>query len=188
MRVDLPYLDLGNVYLRDVCMEDYLDFFDYTKDEETTRYLTYGPLNHPQEALYLIQEFNLKRPSRGLPVGYAIVWKKNHKMIGTIDFHTYYSAINACEIGFMLHPLYQGRGIMTKCLKTVMQVGFSHLGLDKIIAGHVDENLASKNLILRCGFTYEREAYAAFELPNNEKRSILYYSIYKEEFERKMNV
>lgn len=187
LKIQMPYIDLGQFYLRDLCREDYLDFFDIASKEEVTRYLTYGPLKKPAEALHLLEEFNLKRPLQGLPVGYAIVWKKNQKMIGLIEYHSYYSGVNGCEIGFFLHPDYQKCGIMTKCFKQMIFLGFNYLELDKIIAAHVDLNIASKNIILKQGFQYEREAYGAFEGKDGTYRNIVYYSLYKYEFERMMN-
>lgn len=183
MDINMPVIDLGKYYLRDVCCEDYLDLFDIVRHDEVTRYLTYDSLKTPLEALYMIEEFNLKRPSMGLPVGYAIVSKKEHKMIGMIEFHTYYKNINACEIGFILHPNYQKKGIMHKALNEMIELGFNHLGLNKIIAACVDLNEASRNLILGCGFKYEHVEYSAFEL-ENEFRNIEYYSIYN--YERMM--
>ncbi len=180
----MPEIDLGKYYLRDVCEADYLDLFEVLRHDEVTKYLTYNSLKKPNEALYMIREFYLKRPTMGMPIGYAIVSKKTEELIGTIEFHTYLSGINACEIGFLLHPNYWHKGIMHKALGEMINLGFNYLDLDKIIVGCVDINFASKKLILDMGFNYEREEYASFECKNGELRSILYFSMYK--YERMM--
>ncbi len=182
MKTKLPDLNLGQYYLRTVCEADYLDYFEIGKDPLVVEHLTWGPYVRPKEALYTIREIFLKRPLSGLPEGYAIVDRKNHhKMIGMIDFHTYYPGINTAEVGYILHRDYWNRGIMTMCLKAVTKVGFEFLGLDKILVGHILANQASKQVILKCGYHYEYQAVVKMGV---EDRIVMYYSLYRYEYER----
>lgn len=187
MKLIMPVVDLKNIFLRDIQIDDYLDYYDLGRDFETTKYLTWGPFLQPNEAIWIIENINMKRPLDGLPVGYVIVDKKSKKMIGTIDFHTYYQSSNTAEIGFCLHKNYWGRGIMTKCLKAVVTLGFEYLNLDRIVVGHVIDNQASRNVILKCGFKYDKTVYGAFLTKDTkEKKDIIYYCYYKFEYERGM--
>lgn len=181
LRTDLPDVNLGRYELRTVVREDYLDYFEIGKDEETCRHLSWGPFMKPKEALWCIDEIFLKRPEAGLPVGYAIIDKQNeYKMIGMIDFHTYYEGINTAEIGYILNRSYWNKGIMKRCLKEMTKIGFEHLLLDKILVGHTLGNQASKQVILACGYHYEYQSVVPIK---NQERIAMYYSIYRYEYE-----
>ncbi len=188
MKVQMPMLKIDKYTLRDICRADYLDLFDFGKDSLTTKYLTWGPLTRPSQALWSIENINLKRPLKSIPVGYAIVESKTGKMIGQIDFHTYYKNTNCAEIGFVLHQDYQNKGIMSKCFKEMLKLGFYYQGFSKIIVGHVRENKASEKLIKKMKFKYEETLYNAFENKDSYTKSdIIYYSLYKYEYERDFN-
>ncbi len=183
MVTSLPVVHLGRYLLRDVVREDYLDYFEIGKDEETCRHLNWGPFQRPKEALWCIEEVFLKRPLSNLPVGYAIIDKENgYKMIGMIDFHTYYEGIHTAEIGYILHREYWNQGIMTMCLKEMTKIGFEICKYDKILVGHTLGNQSSKQVILQCGYHYEYQSLIKIK---NHERIAMYYSLYRYEYEGK---
>lgn len=184
LKTDLPVVNLGRYELRTVVKEDYLDYFDIGKDEETCKHLNWGPFLKPKEALWCIEEIFLKRPMQvGLPAGYSIIDKQSdNRMIGMIDFHTYYPSINTAEIGYILHRNYWNQGIMTRCLHEMTRIGFEELLLDKILVGHTLGNQSSKQVILQCGYHYEYQSLIKIK---NHERIAMYYSLYRYEYERK---
>lgn len=183
MKTVLPRINLGRYELREIVLEDYLDYFEIGKDDETCKHLNWGPFLKPKEAYWCIEEIFLKRPNNGLPVGYAVIDKLNdNKMIGMIDFHTYYPSINTAEIGYILSRDYWNQGIMTMCLKEMTKIGFEYLELDKILVGHTLGNQASKQVILKCGYFYEYQSLIKIK---NHERIAMYYSMYKYQYEGK---
>jgi len=61
------------------------------------------------------------------------------------------------EIGFVLHPDYQGKGLAREAAEAMLRLGFETLGLHRI-EGHLDaRNAASANLLERLGM--RREGY-----------------------------
>ena len=177
MKTNIPEVRLGKITLREILPTDYMDYFELGSDPLVVEHLNWGPFNNPREALWTINEVFYKRPLDGLPVGYAIVM--NGKMIGMIDYHTYNRTQNSCEIGYSLNRSYWGKGIMTRCLKMVMQIGFEHLELNKLIVGHTEANIRSKNVILKCGFRYEHQAIVQGK---NGSEIGYFYSLYKQEY------
>ena len=178
MKNYLPVVHIGKIVLREVNEYDYLDYFEIGKDFETTQYLTWGPFIHPNDALWVIREIFYKRLENNIPVGYAI--ELNNKMIGMIDYHTYYFIINCAEIGYILHKDYWGKGIMKKCLKMATKIGFEHLGLNKIIVGHTYDNLQSMSVIKSSGYKYEYQQIV--DVKGIEKLAY-YYAMYRYEYE-----
>lgn len=178
MKNYLPVVKIGRIILREICEYDYLDYYEIGRDLETVKYLNWGPFNNPSEALWIIKEIFYKRPLDGIPKGYAIVL--DGKMIGVIDFHTYYARENTCEIGYILNREYWNLGIMKRCLKKVTEIGFRFLELDKIIVGHTSYNMASKKVILACGYKYEFQKIANIKGIDD---IAYYYAYYRYEFE-----
>ena len=182
MKNKMPTINCSRFILREIKKEDYLDYFFIGSDFETTKYLTWGPFEEPSQALFALEKFYLNRNLFNLPNAYAIVLKRTDEVIGLIEFHTYFPHENSAEIGFLLRSDYQGKGIMTEALNQMIKLGFEYLELDKIIVGHVDVNLACKNLVKKCGFKYEYVKYCAFSDKETAlPRDIVYYSIYKNE-------
>ncbi len=151
-----PVILFENYKLRDIELKDAKDMFEYGKDLDVVKFLSWGPYQDFSEAVGSIKKFFLSRPERGLPVGYAIIDTKNDKMIGTIDFHTKYDD-GSYEVGFCLNKDYWGQGIMTKALRKILEVGFYYHGFDKIIIGHANHNVGSKRVIEKNGFIFEKE-------------------------------
>lgn len=156
-----PIIYFDNYMLRDVELKDAKDMFEYGKDLETVKFLSWGPYSDVTEAYGSIREFFLKRPERGLPIGYAIVDLKNDKMIGTIDFHTMISE-GVVEVGFCLNKAYWNKGIMSKSLQKILEVGFYYHGFNKIIIGHANENLQSMRVIEKNNFIFEYEDHKKY--------------------------
>lgn len=59
------------------------------------------------------------------------------------------------EAGIMMGPAGQGRGLATKALSEVIDLGFDRLGARRIFADIDDENTASIRLFERLGFARE---------------------------------
>lgn len=159
----LPTIELKLVTLRTIQKKDYKDFFEFGKDEETTKFLTWGPFKTEKDAKSMLKYIYFKRVQRNEPIGYAIILKETNKMIGTIEFHTFNYKGNSCEIGYVLSKDYWHQGIMTEALGTVTDIGFSILHLDKIVIKHLRENIGSKKVILKNGYElvsiYEKQHF-----------------------------
>lgn len=183
MKTYMPVIKNSLFTLRDITVQDSFDLYRFGSDFETTKYLTWGPLESVKEARLLIEKFNLPRVYEGLPVGYAIILNKTDEMIGIIEYHTYNRKDNSAELGFILNKEYQHKGIMTKALKIMIDLGFNHLELNKIVAAHVDLNHSSEKLLKKFNFKYEYKEDFSFKMKDTlELRDIIYLSLYKDEY------
>lgn len=143
----MPEIIFGDFMLRTITKHDYLDMYEYGKDVEVTKFLTWGPYYHPIEAKKTIKTIFYPRVKNGLPRGYAIVDLKLNKMIGTIDFHSKKKDENGAEIGYVIHKDYWNKGIMTQALSEIIKVGFDYLHYDIIHIKHIKRNIASQKVI-----------------------------------------
>ena len=75
--------------------------------------------------------------------------------IGSMGFHTIKSNSGWAEIGYWLSKDYTGRGIMTSCVRVMIDYGFNELGLHRIQIQCDSDNIQSKLIPERLGFKLE---------------------------------
>ena len=91
---------------------------------------------------------------------FAIVFKKNNKVIGSLGVEKYgledklteFNGYYGREIGYVLSKDYWGTGIMPEAVGAVIHDLFNHLNLDFLICGYYDFNNQSKRVQEKCGF------------------------------------
>ena len=103
-----------------------------------------------------------------------MIWKETGEAIGCSGLQPLEDT-GEIEIGYTLQPEFWGKGIGYECAFGWLDYGFKTLGLERIVAIAVKENVGSWRIMEKCGMSYEgdREHYG---LP------VVYYSINKEEF------
>lgn len=89
---------------------------------------------------------------------YAIVSKKEQKLIGHISVHpdSEGGKDDTKELGFVLHPNYHNQGIMTEVIQAILDNLFSQ-DISYVYACCFQNNSASKRVIEKSGFLFEQE-------------------------------
>jgi len=103
---------------------------------------------------------------------FALYHKEDKKVIGSVGLHgswtsrnESYKHLKAKEIGYMVAKDYWGRGLATEAVKFIVEYGFNTLGLDAFGIAHFAENVQSRRVAEKCGFTYiETGVYFAKQL------------------------
>ena len=91
---------------------------------------------------------------------FAIVFKKNNKVIGSIGVEKYeledelteFNGYYGREIGYVLSKDYWGKGIMPEAVGAVISYLFNDLNLDFLTCAYYDFNNQSKRVQEKCGF------------------------------------
>ena len=91
---------------------------------------------------------------------FAIVLKKNNKVIGSLGVEKYgledklteFNGYYGREIGYALSKDYWGKGIMPETVGAVINYLFNDLNLDFLTCGYYDFNNQSKRVQEKCGF------------------------------------
>jgi [ribosomal protein S5]-alanine N-acetyltransferase len=77
-------------------------------------------------------------------------------VVGTVSFTTLRRGpLQSCELGYGLDFRYEGKGMMTEALRTACAYAFEALGLHRIQATHLPENLRSAAVLRRMGFAVD---------------------------------
>ena len=105
----------------------------------------------------------------------SILWgitlqENAQKIIGTICFWNISIEQNKAEIGYMLHPDFQGKGMMQEAVEKVIDYGFNTLRFNTIEADIHPKNIKSIKLLERNNFTFERDSedMVIYSLAKNE--------------------
>lgn len=176
----IPTLDTPRLTLRRICIDDYLDMYDYSHREEVTRYLLWSP--HPNEEYTHRYIEQLQTQYRiGEFYDWAVVCKENGKMIGTCGFTSFDLNHNRAEIGYVLNPDYWGRGIIPEAVCEVMRFGFCELRLNRIEAHYIFGNDRSRRVMEKCGMKFEG-VMRSYMYIKNEYKDIGICSILNREY------
>ncbi|MBI3557298.1 MAG: ribosomal protein S5-alanine N-acetyltransferase [Deltaproteobacteria bacterium] len=106
-------------------------------------------------------EVNNREFVEGRSCRFFLFEKQCAKVIGTANFTGIMRlAMQACYLGYSLDQDYQGRGLMSEALKTMIDYAFSPTGMNlhRIMANHLPDNRRSETLLKKLGF--EVEGYA----------------------------
>ncbi|MFC5700152.1 GNAT family N-acetyltransferase [Cohnella faecalis] len=175
LMVKYSRMESERILLRPVLLDDAEDMYEYTSDEETTRFI-YDQHTDLNRTKNLIANYFMKEP-----IGkYAILLKESNKMIGTIEFRIH-EHNKSGELGYTLNRHFWGRGYMTEAGNLILQLAFNTLDLERVFAEHDVRNSASGKVLSRLGMTYE-----GTRRRNHIVKGVLadsaHYSILKEEY------
>src|SRR5690606_2517771 len=103
----------------------------------------------------------IRKINKGIAENESILWgitlnENVQKIIGTICLWNVSIEENKAEIGYVLHPDFQGKGIMQEAVKAVIDYGLNTMQLDKIEASIHPENIKSIRLLEKYDFVYEK--------------------------------
>lgn len=149
-----PTFDLGDIILREKQESDIPDFFRYYSDPEVSKFIL---CEIPQTLEEATREL---RYWRGVfyqndGIYFAIADKITNQMIGSIGLTSHNTYQSRIEISYDLAKEYWRRGISTRALNVVLKYAFEVLRVNRVEASVSCDNIASKNLLLKCGFVLE---------------------------------
>ena len=150
----MPELETQRLLLRPMKVCDSADMFAYAKDPEVTRYLLWRPhadVGYTRRYLeYLGGRYRI-----GAHYEWALIHRETGRMIGTCGFAKIDTAHNCAELGYVLNPAFRGQELILEAARCVIRFGFSVLGLHRIEARYMVENVASRRVMDKLGMTFE---------------------------------
>lgn len=147
-------LETERLYLRRVTKEDVNEIFALRSDQEVMKYIPRPLVKTDEDALAHIAMIDEKIDSNE-GINWAITLKNNPKLIGIIGHYRIRPEHFRAEIGYMLLPEHQGKGIISEAIKEVVHYGFEVIKLHSIEAIIDPENFASEKVLQKNGFVKE---------------------------------
>ena len=157
----LPPIDISNVtletdrlILRPFIKEDLNDFFAYASVPGVGE-MAGWPHHETIETTKMILDMFIEEKNV-----FAIYHKEARRVIGSFGFHDSwanyapeYKDKRLCEIGYVLSRDFWGQGLMPEAVKAAVMYGFEQMNLDYIGVCHFTDNLQSRRVIEKSGFT-----------------------------------
>jgi [ribosomal protein S5]-alanine N-acetyltransferase len=149
-----PTIITERLTLREVTTADAKEIFFLRSDAGVLKYLDKAPEGSVDETIAFIG-----RIKNDLDGNNGILWgitlKDSDVVVGTICYWRLEKAHYRAEIGYALHPLQQGKGIMDEAVKAVLQYGFETMQLHSVEANINPANESSMKLLEKNDFVKE---------------------------------
>ena len=152
-KVLLPRLALETerLILRRYQSEDAADCFDFMSNAEDCYMDCCKPFTEMNEEYAQRMELFRERETQ-----YMIVLKEENKVIGTVNvFPDDSRAVDTREIGYSISSAYQRKGYAFEVLSALIDLLQNELKFDLLVAGVLEENIASIRLLKKLGFDKE---------------------------------
>nr|WP_315158745.1 GNAT family N-acetyltransferase [uncultured Flavobacterium sp.] len=149
-----PVLETERLILRRVLPSDVKEMFELRSNPETMKYIPRPLVTNYEETLAHIKMMDDKiESSEG--INWAITLKGDDTMLGVIGHYRIKPEHYRAEVGYMILPEYNGKGITTEAVQCVVDYGFNTMKLHSI-EGVIDpRNGASEKILQKCGFVKE---------------------------------
>ncbi|MGI8786260.1 MAG: GNAT family N-acetyltransferase [Pyrinomonadaceae bacterium] len=168
-----PVLKTERLILRQIEADDAAVVFDLRTNKTVNKFLLRTSPETIENVLRTIEKLN-----QGISAGNNIYWVLNlendRKVIGTICLWNLDAEKSVGEIGYEIHPDFQGKGLMREAVKRVLKYGFEEMKLEKIEAWTNTANSASIRLLERNNFVRNLEAETAIDREKEGEDTVIY--------------
>ena len=167
-----PELSSERLLLRQLRFADAHSLVELRSNKSVNEHLDRPAIMQIEEANNFIEKVN-RRMMDGELLYWVIALKGTGSFAGAICFWNIEADKDRAELGYELHPDYQGKGIMQEALHKVIEFGFAKMKLAVILALTMPANKASEKLLIKNSFTLDEDyRYISKE---NAKDYLVYY-------------
>lgn len=176
----LPTLETERLVLRALAAEDAGAIFAYSWDPEVARYTGWEPARSIEDAQAFIDSV-LRRYQAGQPAGWGVVHRADQRLIGTCGFTAYSPVSGSGFLAYALAREYWGKGLTTEAALKVIDFGFTVIGLHRVQATCLAENVASWRVMEKAGMRYEG-VLKEFAFKEGKRWDVKVYSVLRSEW------
>lgn len=132
--------------LRAIKKSDYRDVYKYTSKDEVSKYVTWDTHKSIDDTKAVCKMW-ADAYKNGDKYHWAIVY--NGRVIGNIEVIKIIGT--TAILGWQIDSLYWNKGIMTEAAAAVRDYLFSEIGIERLIASHISENIGSGRVMQKIG-------------------------------------
>jgi RimJ/RimL family protein N-acetyltransferase len=141
--------------LRPLCAEDAAPLAAYRSVPEVARFQTWESFDLADATQLVADQATVVPDAPGTWLQLALVLTNSSAVIGDCGIHFIADDGRQVELGITLSPIYQGQGLATEALGSVLEYVFDRLGKHRVTAVTDAENHACAALFRRLGFRQE---------------------------------
>ncbi len=154
-------LHTPRLHLRSLSAHDWALFLTLHSDPDNLRYVC-DPLSRAQ----IEERFTSRLPRWDLDSTHwlclVIRDRESGEDLGLTGLRISDRDAAEAEVGYLLAPGHQGRGVAAESLRGLMDYARQHLGIKRLVATVTDGNVASCQVLEKCGFVFLRRDEGAF--------------------------
>jgi len=163
-----PILHTQRLTLRATTHDDSPVLYELRTNEDVMRHINRPRPDSLADITALIEKIHgMIAANEGIQ--WAISTPIDDKYLGSVGYHKITLEEFRAEVGYMLHPAMQGKGIMTEALAAAIDYGFREMGLHIIDAVVNPANIKSQAVLERFGFVpcgILEDGYLQYMLPS----------------------
>ncbi len=150
-------IETDRLIIRPLAIGDAKDVFEWVGDPIVNRYMPY-PL---YENILQVEKWLASLSDKSNEFAFCL--KETGKVIGAGSI-TFDTERNAYELGYNLNRAFWGKGFATEASKAMIEWAYQELGARDFCANHATANIASGNVIRKCGFQFSHYGeYSRFD-------------------------
>lgn len=173
-------LNTTRLELRRIRESDDRDMFEYTSNPSISKFLSWSPHTEIAQTQRYISSL-LEEYSSIHSYAWALELKELNKFIGIVRIFDISFGNKRGELSYILNPSFQGKGLITEAIKSVLKFCFKEIGLNRIQAKCTSDNYASEKVIRNVGMSFEgtlKEFWINKGIRTDAKSYALTYSDY----------
>ena len=148
-------LESARLILRHFHDRDLAPFLEYRNDPEVARYQGWESISAPRAQVFIEEQKNLEPGIPGRGFQFAVELKETGLLIGDCMLSVTVQDARQAELGVTFSRAYQGQGLATEAVTTLLDYAFINLDLHRVIAVVDAENTPSAELMQRVGLRQE---------------------------------
>ena len=174
-------IETARLFLRPFRTDDAeMMYQNWTYDERVAQYCRWYPHQSVSDTRALLRMY-LEQRKQGFPYRWAITWKGEDIPIGVVDVVGISNDGRTAEVGYALSHAYWNHGVMTECLKAVIDLLFQ-AGFTVVSANHHMDNPASGRVMEKCGMKFYGCEETQEKFGSEKMCKVKCYRIIKEDF------
>ncbi|WP_243122253.1 GNAT family N-acetyltransferase [Clostridium thermarum] len=150
-----PYIVTDEITLRKILASDLDSLFEIYSNEKLFQYTPVVLRKNKDTVTNMIghfeRDFNKKK---GIFLGICLNSEPDH-IVGVAEIFDYFADVNMVTIGYRLNHCYWSKGIATKTVKGMTDYLLKEIGINRVQAFVMPDNIKSQNVLQRNGFTKE---------------------------------
>ncbi|MGH8161891.1 MAG: GNAT family N-acetyltransferase [Gammaproteobacteria bacterium] len=169
--MDVP--DIPGFIISHTVVADAAEWAEFALRPEVTRYTS----NTAQSVADIVSR--IERTCSGdasTPLLFSIRDQHTRQLIASLGFHSVSASNRTAEITYTVRPERWGKGLATLTCSAAVSWGFHQRHWVRIQATTLEEHLASRRVLAKCGFEFEGKL-RNFRFVSGEPRDYLLYAL-----------
>ena len=175
-----PTLTTNRLHLRQIKPTDAEALFALRSDSDVMEFFGQELHESLADTHKLIQRLQASY-ERHDSIFWCITLKGEDTLIGSCTLFSFNHDFHYAETGYELSPACWRQGITSEAMSAVLTYGFTELDLHRIEADVAPDNVRSKNLLLKLGFTFEGNLRQRYYF-RGQFEDEYYYGLLKDEW------